>query len=909
MRRRKRGVPRLFGLLLLLYPRSFRTRFGPAMRETFAEELTDARARGRGAVVAVWARAALGMPLLALEEHGRAVGIRRSSGGHSGGMEMVDRQSRRGMWHGASLLDIKLGARMLVKYPGLTLVGVVAMAVAVALATAWWEFSSNLLNPQLPIEAGDRIVRIQNWDAEAGGPEPRSLHDFEIWQREVRTVEDLAASDNVEYRIRTMDWQFATAGGARITPSAFRMLGAEALLGRTLLESDKEAEAPPVVVIGYDLWQRLFNGDQNIIGRDVRIGRTMSTVVGVMPEGFAFPFNQEMWVAFGERAVNYGRREGPTISIAGRIAPGVSLEEAQAELGALGRRAAADYPVANENLRPRVIPYAEFEGLETTVAGVANIVFVLLLFIVCANIGTLVFARTITRGGEIALRTALGASRPRIVFQLFTEALVLTTIASVIGLAGAAWGMHRAMDLFWEVQEMRPPFWFDVSVSVSTAAYVAALALFGAAVIGVLPALKATGQQLRSHFSAGGSGGEALRFGAVSTGVIVVQVALCVALFPIAVLAGQDLLPERGLAEQFAADAYLSGRLVRDAETRPGDLPAAERQALLGRASELQAEVGQRLLAEPGIAALTFADRLPGMNHPTESYQIESDAGIPDSVATGRARTLAVDVDFLRAMGARTIAGRTFHPSDPESAANVVVIGRSFAERVLGGRNAVGQRLRYPERQDEEGVRWHEIVGVVEDPPIVTYGAGTYVGVYRPLAPGRQAAVQLFVRASSRAAALESRIHEVVESVDADLAMDGLATLEETWRPVRRTDRLVLVALGVVCGMALLLSLAGIYALMSFTVAQRVREIAVRAALGAHPRRILLSIFSRAFMQIASGVLAGALLSSLTIVDNANGAKTVAAVAALMLTVGLLACALPAIRALSIEPADALREG
>lgn len=833
--------------------------------------------------------------------------MRESRAGVRGGGQASGGESR-GTRSGLSWLDIKLGLRILAKYPGLTFISAVGIALAVALAVSWFAFSEEMVNPRIPLDQGDRIVRIQSLDANTSAPEPRQLHDFELWRRELRSVVNLTAGSPLQMRIGGGERRPEAVQAMRVTPSMFVLARVPPLLGRPLLEADEDPAAPPVAVIGYDLWQRIFEGDANVIGRTVRIGNAPRTIVGVMPEGYAFPMNHELWIPLRERAVDYARREGPGIMVLARLADGRSMEEAQAELTALGGRLAAQFPDTHERLRPVIGPMLDF-GEIAEVVRAANLAFILLLAVVCANVATLVFARTVTREGEIALRTAIGASRRRIVLQLTTEALVLTGVAAALGMGVAAVGLDWGMDLFWDVQQERPPFWFDASVDPLAITYVALLTLIGSVIIGVVPALKTTGKRIQPHLTLLASGGSRLRFGAGSTVIVVGQVALCVVLLPMAVLIAWDVKPETdGSAGGIPVDAFLSASLSRQTDVSPDAMSQTERAAYLRETAELQEEVLNRLAAEPGIAALTFADRVPGMNHLTERILFDGPVPAPDSIIEETVRTLAVDADFFDVMNARVLAGRALADADVDSDVPVVVIGQSFAQDFLGNLNAVGRRIRYPDRDEDAAERWYEIVGVIEDPVIVTHGAGSYVGIYRPLAPGDLLAFTIFARPSIEADVAVERLYDVAESVDATVAVDEVMTLGEVWAPVRRSDRFFTVAIAAVSGIALLFSLAGIYALMTFTVAQRSREIAIRAALGAQPRRIVGAIFSRALLQIGIGVIIGSTLISLTAVEEPGGAGVVAAVAALMMGVGVAACALPAVRALRIHPAEAFRE-
>jgi putative ABC transport system permease protein len=391
----------------------------------------------------------------------------------------------------SSWLDFKLG-RVLVKYPGLTLVGVLAIAVAMPISAAAFEFGNDMLRPSLPLEDGDRIVAIQNWDTAAAGPEYRSLHDFAAWREEVKSVEEIGAYTTLERNVITEDGRAEPVPIAEISASAFRIARVAPLMGRPLVDADEQPGAPSVVVMGYAVWQTRFGGDSAVVGRTVQLGTSQATVVGVMPQGFGFPTRHRLWRPLRVNVSEYERLQGPTIRVFDRLARNTSLEEAQAEPSAIGSRAAAAFPATNERLRPRVVPFAKsFVEPEMEAAWyVMQSILVMLLVVACANVATLIYARTATRETVIVVRTALGASRLRIVAQLFIEALVLTSVGAVVGLAAADWGLAWAMDLFWSVQGDVRPFWWNDNLSATTVLYVALLTLLGAAVVGLLPALK-----------------------------------------------------------------------------------------------------------------------------------------------------------------------------------------------------------------------------------------------------------------------------------------------------------------------------------------------------------------------------------------------------------------------------------
>ena len=821
-----------------------------------------------------------------------------------GGTEKYKEQMRegRGMaWLSSLSLDMKLGMRMLIKYPGLTFAAVLSIAISVALAVSWFEFSSNLFRPKMPLEDGDRVVLIRNWDTETGSYENRSLHDYETWRAEIGAFEDVMAASEVTYNAMTEDRRTGTVNGVRMTASGFDLARVEPLLGRRLLPSDEAAEAPAVTVIGHSVWQRLFDGDPGVVGRTLRLSGTPTTIVGVMPAGFAFPVNYELWVPFRERALAHERRSGPQIMAMARIAAGYTREQAQLELTTIGRSAAAEFPQTHEHLEPRVQTLqGAAAGEIAAFAALMNVPFILFLVVVCANVATLVFARTATREGEIAVRSALGATRRRLVLQLFAEALVLTTAGAALGLTVAHFGLQRGMALFWEVQQSTPPFWFNSSVDAVTILYTLLLAGLAAVIIGGIPALKATGRRLRHRLAQPGSGGAGMRFGAVSTGVIMVQVALCVAFLPIAITNAQGILSDTATEVDFPADRFLTGMLVRQGDDGIEGSAALE-AARRTRNAEAFAEVQRRVSAEQGVQAVTFAAIMPGMNHPVEPVAIENDTTALDEV-----RVTPVDHNFIDIMGGRIVAGRGFRHEDITSEADVVIVDDGWAEENIKAANPLGQRIRFSGRSGERANRWYEIVGVVAGMDNAI-GPANGVAFYEPTLPGADASMRIYVRTSVEPETLVPRMHDILGAVDPTIAAVDLMPLDVAWSPVLRAGIFFVGAFMTIAAVILGFALIGIYALMSFTVSQRNREIGIRAALGADPRRILVSIFSRAFIQIGLGAIAGATLVSLTLFDTAEGVGLVSAVAAAMMVCGMIGCVIPAMRALRVQPTDALR--
>ncbi len=816
-----------------------------------------------------------------------------------GGVERTKEELREGRglaWLSGVRLDLKLGARMLAKYPVLTGTSVIALALAVTLAVCWFEFMSNMSRPRIPLPDADRIVLLRLQDEESGAQERRALQDFELWRDELRTVNDLGAVTTVEVVVRTADDRYATLQGARTTPSMFPFSKLRPVYGRPLRPDDADAGSPAVAVLAHSAWTRLFDADPGAIGRTLRVGSETVTVVGVMPQGFGFPVDQEIWLPLRARGVDVGPRQGPSLTVFGRLGPGVSLGQAQAELDVVGRRVAAAYPATHEHLHPQVYRPSMF-GPAAAFAGLLNLPFLLFLVVVSANVATLLFARTATREGEIAMRTALGASRRRIVLQMAGEALVLTLTAAVLGLVVARWAFGRAMSLFFEVQQARAPFWFHTSLSIRGVVYVLVLAVVAALIIGGLPALRATRGELRSRLTSTGTGLSSMRFGALATAVIVVQVALTVAFVPLAFARAMEAIPGRANAE-FPADHFLYGRLTREHQSQRGGDDGLGGQAEGAAGFD---EVFRRLRDEPGVLAATRASWLPGFNHVTSAVEVEGDSAVI------RRRVLEVDPDFFYVMGARIVSGRGFRESDRAADAPVAIVDHASVEVLFGGANPIGRRIRVlSDSGDGSAGRWHEVVGVVDgmEPAI---GPGQPVGVYRPLHPDRHASLHFFVRTGGRPDALIPRVHDLVEGVDPELGMAELEPLDAVWRPVQRGNVFLLAGLAAVAAVIIFFALMGIYALTAFTVERRAREIGIRQALGASPGRLLTAIFSRAMLQIGLGIALGAVLVGFALAGEPRGLLLVAAVSLSMLVVGALGASVPAVRALRIQPTDALR--
>ena len=846
------------------------------------------------------------------------------------------RDGRGFAWLGGLSLDFKLGLRMLRKYPGLTLVGGLAMAFGFWVGAVTFEMVMLGANPRLPLPGGDRIVQIRNWDAVTNWAEPRVLHDFIAWRQSLSTVTDMGAWQDVSRNLVLADGEARGVDVAEITASAFAIAPTPPHLGRVLRESDESPSAAPVVVLGYDVWQARFAGDAGVLGRTIQLGDVYATVVGVMPKGFGFPISHDLWMPLKTDLLNRAPREGPGITIFGRLAPGVSYEQAQAELTTVGRRTAAELPATHEHLMPRVTPFTtvfgEMRGSDPYIFVSINLFAIMLIVLICSNVALLLFARAATREGELIVRSALGASRSRIVMQLFAEALVLGLVASVIGLVTAQFALQKLGLAFLEANLGRLPFWYDLSLSPWTILYAAGLTVLGAGIAGILPALKVTrGHGARLKQATAGGGG--LKFGGVWTVVIVTQIAFTVAFPAIAFVEQGELRRIRSYDVGFAADEFLGVHVEMDAPPRVSDDADSARAAEGVRYRTSLEELRRRVAAEPEVLGVTYVDRLPRMFHQEALIELE---GAPELVGQWEKRPLlrgdgaenpvneaslaAIDPTYFDVLGSPILAGRAFHSGDLVPEARVVIVDQGFVDRLLEGRNAIGQRVRFAAERKPDGTLsdetrpWYEIVGVVKELGMMypTHRRRA-AGLYFPADPARTWPLHLMVHVKGDPMTLGSRVRELGTAVDPTLRLTDFQRVNEVTDKIQWVLRLWLRITMVLTAIALLLSLAGIYAVLSFTVARRTREIGVRVALGASRLKVVAAIFQRPLIQVAIGVVSGGALIAAGAFALAVGGLSLSqlamlvAYAGLMLAICLLACIVPTHRALRVEPTEALR--
>jgi len=911
-------IERLYRLALHAFPRRHRNIYRDEMLEAFMLELDARRARGKAASISFGIAACLDAISNGIAERRRWHVVR--------------------VGYAFSSLDFMLAWRMLLRYPGLSVVSVFGMAVGIAVTTTAFTIVSMLMDTRLPLPEGDRVVSLVSIDTSTSNRELRLASDYVSW-REMTSMQDVGISSEVARNLIIEGRTPEPITVVALSSSSFRVAGVDAMKGRYLLSDDEAVNAPPVIVIGHDEWVTRFNADPDIIGRSVQLGEVTHQVVGVMPEGFAFPANYSFWVPWRVDAGTYQPRTGPRLGVFGRLAPGATIESAQAELTEFGRRAAAESPATHQHLRPRVLPYVYAftdmgEPGNFLAMRAIQITLMLLLMIVCVNVAILVYARTATRTGEIAVRSALGASRRRIVAQLFVEALTMAAVAAVIGVTLVTLVLPLLKAEFLVIVGGRMPFWMDFRLTTDTAAVVIALTLLAAGIVGVLPALKATNNNVQARLQtlAPGSGSR-MQMGRVWTLLIVAQVAITVALLPAAMFFTWDGLRLRSGNVGFASQEVVSASLAMDRTLAAPENDAAFKP----RFAAAHRELDERLRAEREVADVTFSLMNVGeelaMVLEAEGHALPAEPAhynIQDGSTAGHlARYNRVATNFFAAFDVPIILGRDFTATD--AGTDRVIVNRTLAQMAFGAANPLGGRIKYVGRSREADEdddyqnrllsmspalpleRWYEVIGVVPDFP--ANELEPQQRVYHPAAFGDiyPARVGVRVRAGTPTAFSE-RLRQVSAIVSPDLQVRDIVTTEILVKREQGLFRMVGMTVGLVMLSVMTLSGAGIHALMSFTVARRRREIGIRAALGADRNQLLRGIFSRALGQVAVGVFLGILgaVGLEVLMDGemlpGQGAIILPLVAVVMATVGLLSVIGPAREGLRIQPIEALRE-
>jgi predicted permease len=806
--------------------------------------------------------------------------------------------------------DLRFALRTLARSPVFTCVCVLMLGVGIGLAIFMFGAINVYGLKPLPFPQAERLVHVQYTDKESGARNlSLPLIDWLDLRDRQQGLESLAGYSTGTMNLGGIDGAPERLSGAWVSTDAFSILGVRPHIGRAFAASDAQAGASPVALIGERVWQLRFNADTGVVGRTIRVNGTPTTIIGVMPERFAFPLAESIWMPLSNDRAFAATESAPLVDGFGRLRADVSIDQARSEFS---RHVATLAGERSEPLRgdaAKLLPFADkFILPQIRTANRAMFVAVLLvLLIACANVASLVLARFAARARELAVRSALGASRRRLIVQVLAETVCIAVAATAIGWFAADFAARTMQDIM-ATHPAQEPYWIDYSTDIRDVLFAAGIALVAALAAGLVPALRAGRVDTQSVLRQGSGIGERGRLARV---LVAGEVALCMVL-----LVGAGVAIRSSIAAQQAplgveTDGILTGRVGLFATRYPD---AAARK---GFVDALEA----RVAALPGVRDVAFASALPLMGYDRQEYartgdSIDRDTRLPQAWAS------SVNDRFFDVFGIALREGRRFDSRDVEGNPPVAIVSAGLAARAWPGRSAIGQRLRLSPADADS--KWLEVVGVVADSMQADYfqTSATHAGhrgdgnVFRPLAQQPPAFVSLAVRADGDVAALGEALRDAVRGVDADLPVYWLQPMAE-WRDRVLWGTDILAALfGMFAGFALLLAVAGIYAVLAFDVARRSREIGVRRALGADARGVLALIFRRGTRQVLAGLAIGIplafgfsrVLAGLMMPGAGSDPRVYAGVVLVLLLAAVAAALVPARRALKVDPMVALRD-
>jgi predicted permease len=786
--------------------------------------------------------------------------------------------------------------------PSFTTMAVAILGLGLGATLYMFTYVKAYMLTPLPYPHGERIMHIERANPLLG-PDGMEVtqHDFVEWGQGQRSFAVLAAF-HAHPVILADDEPASRFDGAYITPSGFDVTQVDAHIGRALLPDDAQPGAPPVIVLGYDIWLNRYDGDSAILGQTIRVNGVPTTVVGVMPARFEFPVNQNVWLPLQIDLTEFDRGGGYTVQAFGRLNPGVTLDRARAEFASIAAALAERYE-QNRNVTTTIKPFQqEFISVEARTVVAAMFVSVLfVLLIACANVANLMLARTAARQKDIALRAALGASRWRILVHVLTESVVLASVGAVVAYYLADFGLEITNRALIAADRERP-FWIDLSIDWKVLVFGACAAVAAGVFAGLVPALRATRTDVNDHLKEGakGSGSAGSR---LSRTLVTAEIALSCILLVCSGLMIRSVVNLNAQPLGIETANLLTGRIGLPGTMYPD-------QASRSRFFE---ELVKRLEAHPETLGATAAHTYPGIDGPLMSYRTRN-MEVPASGNLPWTNYAGVMNNYAGMLGIELRRGRWFDSRDHVTSEPVVVIDEGFAREVFQDADPIGQQIMIG-RPDDENARWRTIIGVTEPLLLDQLDDRHHPAAFVPLEQTVGGLLTIAVRTRGDPLAFSQTLRETVSGVDGNVPVYWVRTLDNWIWAGNFTAQLVSVLFSIFAIIAVVLAAAGIYGVLAYSVSQRRREIGVRRAMGAVEGRILNMVLGQGMLQLGIGLGIGLLcavgfarlLSSMLRGVSPFDPLTFTVVALTLFAVASVAMLLPALRAMRVTPMEALR--
>ncbi|HEV8700407.1 MAG TPA: ABC transporter permease [Candidatus Polarisedimenticolia bacterium] len=806
------------------------------------------------------------------------------------------------------LQDLRYGLRMLRSRPAFTVVALLALALGIGANTAMFSVVDAVLLRPLPYRDPGRLVMIWHEYAQMNLPKASlSVPSYLEYRDHVQGFESVAAAANWSANL-TGAGDPERVQGARVTGNFLATLGVPPMLGRDFLKEEDAPGGERVVILSHGLWQRRFGGDAGILGKTLELNGETHTVVGVMPPHFVFfqPADLYKPIAFTVEQTAPGNHGNEFLIGVARLKPGVTLQQAGSEMDGIGSRLRKEFYV--EGWSPRLFPL-----LDEMTGEVRPSLLVLLaavgcvLLIACSNVANLLLARATARQREMAIRSALGAGRLRVVRQLLTESVVLGAAGGALGLLVAFLGLKVLVAAAPDAAVQMVLGGRTIGLDATALVFTLVVSILTGMVFGLAPALQTARLDFNSMLKEGGRGEGLGRRGHRLLGVFVVsQVAVALVLLVGAGLLIRSFVRLRAVDPGFRPDHVLTMRLT---------LPQS-RYAEDGQVAAFFDELLRRASALPGVVSAATISNLPmGGDNASASFAIEG-LQVQEGQPSPHGDSHVISHDYFRALGIPLVTGRFFEPRDGPEATKVAVIDQVLADRYWPAGDAVGHRMRlYFEGSDDKPV-WREIVGVVGH--VKKYGLDGRVKeqYYIPSTQMPRRGMTLVLRTATHPASMVPAARGAVRDLDGGLPVFRVETMEQVLDSTLVTRRFAMLLLGIFASVALVLAAVGLYGVISYSVAQRTREIGIRMALGARSGDVVRMVVRHGMKLTAIGLVLGAgaalavtrFLASLLFAVQPNDLSTFLTIAAILAAVAWWASFLPARRASRIDPMRALRE-